>query len=88
VTELQPILLEIFSEDIRIKRIDLELNMRRFYRMHIQPDLFGGAILIKEWGRIGTTGRQLAKPYDDAGQAIDALLAHLKTNKRRGYVQA
>jgi predicted DNA-binding WGR domain protein len=40
--------LEIFPEDVRVERIDPDRNMRRFYRMHIQPDLFGGVTLIKE----------------------------------------
>ena len=77
--------LEIFPEDIRIERIDPAQNMRRFYRMHIQPDLLGGANLFKEWGRIGTAGRQMTETFADAGQAIDELLAHMRTKKRRGY---
>lgn len=77
--------LELFPEAIRIERIDRTQNMHRFYRMHIQPDLFGGAVLFKEWGRIGTAGRQRIEPYADAGQAVDALVAHLRTKQRRGY---
>lgn len=77
--------LELFPEATRMERIDQTQNMRRFYRMHIQPDLFGGAVLFKEWGRIGTAGRQRIEPYDDAGQAVDALAAHLRTKQRRGY---
>ena len=77
--------LEIFPEDVRVERIDPDRNMRRFYRMHIQPDLFGGVTLVKEWGRIGTAGRQKTEAYEDAGRAVDALLAHLKSKERRGY---
>ena len=77
--------LELFPEAIRIERIDLSQNMRRFYRMHVQPDLFGGAVLFKEWGRIGMAGRQRIEPFADAGQAVDALAAHLRTKLRRGY---
>jgi DNA invertase Pin-like site-specific DNA recombinase len=25
--------------------------MHRFYRLDVQPDLFGGVLLMKEWGR-------------------------------------
>jgi predicted DNA-binding WGR domain protein len=31
--------------------------MRRFYLLDVQPDLFGGVLLVKQWGRIGTQGR-------------------------------
>lgn len=77
--------LEIFPEDVRVERIDSDRNMHRFYRMHIQPDLFGGVTLIKEWGRIGTAGRQRTEAFEDAGRAVDALLVHLKAKQRRGY---
>lgn len=77
--------LELFPEKIRIERIDLEKNMRRFYRIYVQPDLFGGASLFREWGRIGSGGRQMVDHYDDAGSAVDALLALLRTKTRRGY---
>ena len=38
--------------------------MRRFYWLDVQPDLFGGVLLMKEWGRIGQRGRIVAEPYD------------------------
>ena len=33
--------LEVFPTDLQMRRIDPACNMRRFYRMSIQPDLFG-----------------------------------------------
>lgn len=80
--------LELFPETLRIERIDPEQNMRRFYRMRVQPDLFGGASLMREWGRIGSAGRQMIDHFDDTGSAVDALLALLRTKKRRGYREA
>ena len=77
--------LELFPDDIRITRIDPDRNMWRFYRMHLQPDLFSGVTLYKQWGRIGTQGRQVAETFEDAGRAIDALTAHLRVKRRRGY---
>ena len=50
--------LELFPEDIRIERVDPETNMYRYYRLRLMPDLFGGMSLLREWGRIGTQGRQ------------------------------
>lgn len=31
-------------------------NMRRFYTMQVQPNLFGGFAVVREWGRIGQSG--------------------------------
>ena len=31
--------------------------MRRFYRLDVQPDLFGRWCCIREWGRIGRAGQ-------------------------------
>jgi len=54
---------------IELHRIDDTQNMRRFYRLDMQPDLFGGVFLIKQWGRIGTPGRTLAERFDEETQA-------------------
>jgi predicted DNA-binding WGR domain protein len=32
---------------VYLRRIDPSRNMRRFYRLDIQPDLFGGFLLMK-----------------------------------------
>ena len=45
-------------------RIDAAKRMNRFYRLDVQPDLFGGVLLMKEWGRIGARGRMVTEPYD------------------------
>lgn len=46
----EPQQLEVFPTTVDLKRIDPSLNMRRFYRMSVQPDLFGGACLVRESG--------------------------------------
>ena len=45
---------EVFPTRMKLRRVDPAQNMRRFYLMQVQPDLFGGASLIREWGRIGS----------------------------------
>ena len=42
---------------IQLHRIDPAKNMARFYMLDVQPDLFGGILLVKAWGRIGGRGR-------------------------------
>ena len=48
---------------VHLRRIDDARNMRRFYRLDLQPDLFGGVLLVKQWGRIGTCGRIVDESY-------------------------
>ena len=70
---------------IELRRLDPSRNMRRFYRLDIEPDLFGGALLMKTWGRIGTRGRVAAERYDNQGIALAALQNHAECKRRRGY---
>jgi predicted DNA-binding WGR domain protein len=44
---------------LHLRRIDPARNMSRFYRLDVQPDLFGGVLLVKEWGRIDQCGRMV-----------------------------
>ncbi|MDW9615401.1 WGR domain-containing protein [Sinorhizobium meliloti] len=41
-----------------VQRIDATKNMARYYTMSIEPNLFGGASLVRRWGRIGTRGKE------------------------------
>lgn len=77
--------LEVFPTEMQMRRIDNARNMRRFYRMSIQPDLFGGASLIREWGRIGARGQMLIEQHPDEGHAVTALMKLAAVKKRRGY---
>ena len=79
--------MEVFPTTVDLKRIDPSLNMRRFYRMSVQPDLFGGACLVWEWGRIGFRGQMMVETHPDEGNAITALMKLAAVKKRRGYVQ-
>jgi len=63
---------------VHLRRVDPARNMHRFYRLDVQPDLFGGVLLVKEWGRIGAQGRMVAERYDSEALAAEAL-------RRRGY---
>ena len=45
-----------------LRRIDAAQNMARFYLLDVQPDLFGGWSLIREWGRIGRAGASAPRP--------------------------
>lgn len=66
--------------------IDPRRNMRRFYMMTIQPNLFGGSSLIRAWGRIGTRGRQKVELFENEDTADRALDRLARIRQRRGYV--
>ena len=54
--------------------------------MVVQRDLFGGASLIREWGRIGSAGKVRIDHHPDEGQAVTALMTLAAEQQRRGYV--
>ena len=68
-----------------LHRIDPEQGIRHFYSLMIERDLLGTVRLVRNWGRIGTTGQELVEIHADeieAGRALEAL-AQLK--RRRGH---
>jgi predicted DNA-binding WGR domain protein len=62
-----------------LRRVDPTRNMRRFYRLDVQPDLFGGVLLVKEWGRM------VIESYDSEALAAVALQRQAERKRRRGY---
>ncbi|WP_163851276.1 WGR domain-containing protein [Pseudooceanicola aestuarii] len=78
--------LDVFPTSLDLRREDPSRNMRRFYRMTLQPDLFGGVSLVREWGRLGSGGRTVAECHCDEGRAVTALMEHAAAKRRRGYV--
>jgi predicted DNA-binding WGR domain protein len=67
-------------------RIDPAKRMHRFYRIDLQPDLFGQWCLIREWGRIGRSGRERSVPFPTRQQAEDALNRQRQVKEQRGYL--
>jgi len=70
---------------LHLQRIDAARNMRRFYRLDIEADLFGAFLLLKQWGRIGTRGRIIAERFDSEAPALAALQKQAERKRRRGY---
>lgn len=79
---------EIFPRDVCLRRVDASCNMKRFYTLRVQKDLFGGANLVREWGRIGSPGRVVMEYFEDEGLAVDALVSVFHQKHGRGYVKA
>jgi len=83
--DLTPIQLPLFPDAASLSRIRPERNEWRFYRMEVWPDLFGRALLLRQWGRIGTEGRRRLDPHPDPGAAVNALARLAGCKRRRGY---
>ena len=66
-------------------RVDPDLNMARFYRVEVLPDLFGDIIVERHWGRIGGRGQFRAASYRSTSLAEAAVSALLIAKERRGY---
>ena len=75
-------------EPVHLRRIDPAQNMRRFYSLSVQPTLFGGASLIRDWGRIGTRGQTMMETFDTADDADLAFDRLDRSKRRRGYRDA
>jgi predicted DNA-binding WGR domain protein len=70
---------------VTLRRIDATRRMSRFYRLDVQPDLFGQWSFIREFGRIGSPGRVRSAPYPTQDTAIAALGKQRQAKERRGY---
>ena len=73
------------NDPVHLCRIDPGQNMRRFYTLAIQPTLFGGASVIRNWGRIGSNGQTKVETFDAQEDAHMALSRLERAKRRRGY---
>jgi len=72
---------------VHLCRVDPARNMRRFYRLEVQPELSGGVLLVKEWGRLAASGRVVAQRYNSEALTADALLRQAEREWRRRYAK-
>jgi len=68
-----------------LHRVDPDLNMARFYRVEVLPDLFGDIIVERRWGRIGGRGQCRAASYPSLPLAEAAAAGLVRVKERRGY---
>jgi predicted DNA-binding WGR domain protein len=62
-----------FREYARFVSRDASENRQRFYVLSWQPSLFGGGVLMRTWGRIGSQGMSRTAPYPDRASAQTAI---------------
>ncbi len=58
----------------------------RFVYLTVPRDLFEGAVLVLECGRIDSAARLVRRRFADEGQAVTALMDRARRLVRRGYV--
>lgn len=69
---------------IMLTHIDNSRNMARFYKLDIQPTLFGGCSLVRQWGRIGCAGTVRIETYSSRGQADIAMISKWARKRKKG----
>jgi predicted DNA-binding WGR domain protein len=68
-----------------LRRIGPGQDIRRFYSLMIERDLFGVVRLVHNWGRTCTRGQEKAEEFgseDEAGKALETLAQAMR---RQGY---
>ena len=59
-----------------------------FYRLTLQPTLFGGVDLVREWGRLApsqTTHRRVVEPHGRRVEVLEPLADAVRVRLRHGY---
>ena len=77
------------SRQTYLIRIDEQANQYRYYSMRIDPDLFGRWSLVRQWGRLDTSGGTLRMDsFENEQAAVDQLAKIVKQKLKRGYLDS
>lgn len=63
-------------------------GFRCFYRLALQPTLFGGLDLVREWGRqtpSQSTHRRVVEHYERSAEVVEPLVQAVRVRLRHGY---
>lgn len=63
----------------------MENQLPRFYQIHLEPDMFEGWMIVKEWGHQGSPGRVKKEHYTSLDQAEQAFEESRDAQIKRGY---
>jgi predicted DNA-binding WGR domain protein len=70
---------------MHLTKTEPEANRYRFYRMEIVRGLFGHWGLVRNWGRIGSSGQLWTDWFKTEAEARDARFDIHMQKARRGY---
>lgn len=62
-----------------------DTNLHRFYEMQIVPGLFGNWGLVRNWGRVGSSGQLRTDWFGTEAEAKDARFELHMAKAKRGY---
>lgn len=63
----------------------IENQAPKYYHLHLEPDMFEGWLLTKEWGYQGSSGRIQKKHYTSVEEAEKALMESRDSQIKKGY---
>lgn len=66
-------------------RSEPDANLHRFYRIEIARGLFGDWSLVREWGRVGSSGQVRIDWFETEAEAKAARFDLQMQKARRGY---
>ena len=70
---------------IHLERREPTHNRMRFYNIAVTPTLFGGWVLVREWGQIGQPGTVRETWFESENAAIEAGHSVRLCKEKRGY---
>lgn len=70
---------------MHLTKIEPQANQYRFYHMDIVRGLFGDWGLVRNWGRIGSSGQVRTDWFDSEADAKDARFDLHMQKAKRGY---
>ena len=66
-------------------RREPEQGRARFFSLMIERDLFGTIRLVRNWGAVGSKGREKVDIYPNEAAAARALEGSAETQREKGY---
>ena len=70
---------------VHLERHHPARRMHRYYRLSVEPNLFGEWSLVREWGRVGQPGRSRIDLHATEQDAQAAMARKDHEKRRRGY---
>jgi predicted DNA-binding WGR domain protein len=61
--------------------------MAQYYRLDVQPDLFGAWGVVREWGRIGQPGQMRIEAYPTAAEAKARVQLQQAVKQGKGHAR-
>jgi predicted DNA-binding WGR domain protein len=75
----------LYPFNLYCQRVDPSRNMARYYTLSIQTTLFGEAVVVRCWGRIGKCGGEKSDVFASEREAAVHFLELVRRKRRRGY---